>query len=63
MKNRDRLNAMSDEELATFLCDVIEKIAANTPDKFVCDICPASELCRKGHNGILAWLNQNEKEA
>ena len=48
--NADRIRAMSDEELAAFLCK-----------KFGChsDTCPGIELCKPNEgkaNGLLKWL-------
>lgn len=43
----DEIRAMTDEELATFLCD-------NTS----CGHCMASELCWNGRNGFDYWLKQ-----
>lgn len=50
--NADRIRAMSDEELAAFLCK-----------KFGChsDTCPGIELCNPNEgkaNGLLKWLQQ-----
>ncbi len=58
MNNRDKLNAMTDEELAAFFCEAMEKIADKTKDECCCDICPVSNICKKGHNGFLAWLRK-----
>lgn len=59
MKNRDKLNSMTDKELADFFCEAME-IVADKADIDLCDICPVNSICKKGHNGFLAWL---EKEA
>ena len=59
MKNREKLNAMTNEELASFLCDVMEKIGDETEED-LCDICPARNRCSKGHNGFLDWLNDSD---
>ena len=50
--NADRIRAMSDEELAAFLCK-----------KFRChsDTCPGIELCKPNEgkaNGLLKWIQQ-----
>ena len=52
MTNGDRIRAMSDEELAQFMCKT-----------FMCQInnCPGAELCTAGDgkaNGMLKWLRQ-----
>lgn len=56
MTNSDRIRAMSDEELADFLCK-----------KFGChsETCPGIELCKPNEgkaNGLLKWLQQPVKE-
>lgn len=56
MTNGDRIRAMSDEELAQFMCRV-----------FMCQInnCPGAEVCTTNDgkaNGMLKWLRQPEKE-
>ena len=48
MTNRDRLNEMSNTELAAFVCGFATRES--------CDTCPARDLCRKGHNGMVEWL-------
>ena len=45
--NADKVRAMSDEELAKFLCATVN-----------CGTCRAQEFCRTGHNGWLDWLKQ-----
>ena len=57
MTNRDRLNQMTNEELSELFCDKLEQIVAEA-DIDVCDICPVRKLCKKGHNGFLAWLGK-----
>lgn len=63
MKNREKLNQMTDEELGHFFCRAMEDIADKTTDKdWCCDICPARSLCSKGHTGFVTWLAQEAKE-
>lgn len=62
MKNREKLNHMSDEELAKKLCDFINDIADNADIDDMCKLCPVNKNCRKGHNGFVAWLNQEAEE-
>ena len=59
MTNREKLNAMSTEELASFFCDRVEDIheIANVDS---CNICPVRKLCKKGNNGFRAWLEKEE---
>lgn len=47
----DEIRAMTDRELADFLCD-------NTS----CGHCIASELCWSGHNGFEYWIKQEVQE-
>lgn len=46
MTNYERINQLSVENLAIFLCDMCEK----------CEDCPANHFCYKGHNGMKYWL-------
>ena len=50
--NADRLRAMSDEELAEFLCD----LRSNGSDG--CDNCHAHDSCWAGHTGFIDWLRK-----
>jgi hypothetical protein len=50
--NADRIRAMSDEELAIFLCGKMEFCAID---------CPGAELCNSNGgraNGLVKWLQQ-----
>jgi hypothetical protein len=59
--NREKLNAMTDQELAELFCKTMEDIADKTKDDdWCCDLCPVSKICKAKHNGFLKWL---EKEA
>jgi hypothetical protein len=59
MNNRDKLNAMTDEELAELFCKTMEAIADDTKaDDWCCDFCPARKICKSKHNGFLAWLRK-----
>ena len=59
MTNRDKLNAMTDEELSELLCKAMENIAENTKDDdWCCDICPMGNKCKAKYNGFLAWLRK-----
>lgn len=49
--NADRIRAMSDEELAKWLCSI------STAE--CCDrSCPARDMCDLGENGLIKWLKQ-----
>lgn len=51
----DRIRAMSDEELADFLCSI------STAE--CCDrSCPARDMCDYGDMGLIKWLKQPAKE-
>lgn len=64
MTNRERMNALPDAELASFFCDVMERIAdkVDSDHDDLCTICPVRKLCYKGHNGFLAWLTAEVEE-
>ncbi len=51
LTNGDRIRAMSNEELAGFLCGVM---TAECCDR----LCPRRETCEPGHKGLLEWLKQ-----
>ena len=53
--NADRLRAMSDEELAAWVCSHM------TPD--CCELrCPARDICSLGDNGLVKWMKQPAEE-
>lgn len=56
--NADRIRAMTDEELAKFLCDFRTESAGD----HYCAGCKAESYCRTGHNGMIDWLQQPAKE-
>lgn len=58
-KNADRIRAMSDEELAEFLCDFRSCNATTHP----CEGCKAEPYCHTGHTGMIDWLHQPAPEA
>ena len=53
MTNGDRIRAMSDSELAAFLCNISS-----------CDIekCPAYEHCSYGHTGTRYWIKKEVED-
>ena len=52
--NADRIRAMTDEELAAFLCNLrSEEVYGNA-----CSNCVAERFCRIGHTGMIDWLKQ-----
>ena len=59
MTNYERIKAMSVDELAAFLCNIfIAEVEVEDP----CTICPASNYCRYGHNGMKDWLESEVAE-
>ena len=53
--NADRIRAMTDEELARFLCGLIPAD--------VCSIrCTGKDLCHNGNNGLVKWEKQPARE-
>lgn len=56
--NADRIRAMSDEELAKFLCDFRSCDSSAHP----CDGCKAEPHCHTGHSGMIDWLSQPAEE-
>ncbi len=57
MTNRDKLQNMTDRELADFICYTIEDMVCKTSID-TCEICPVKNLCKKGHNGFIDWFNK-----
>ena len=56
MTNVDRIRAMSDEELARWIC------SHNTPD-FCEQICPVRDICEFGEIDLLSeWMKQPAEE-
>lgn len=53
--NADRIRAMTDEELAEFMCHNVSNGTVN------CAFCAAAEFCSMGHNGWLYWLKEEAK--
>lgn len=62
MKNREKLNQMSDEELAEKVCDFINAVAEKADIDDMCDICPFNKLCSHGHPGVAVWLGQEAED-
>ena len=57
MTNADRIRAMTDEELAVFICDRVDTCSEKR--------CPGAELCRGEEgkaNGLKKWLQQPVEE-
>ena len=58
MTNADKIRAMSDEELAKFLCNFRSCDSSEHP----CNGCQAEPYCMIGHNGMIDWLQQPAEE-
>lgn len=56
MKNREKINSMTDKQLAEELCTLVETIATNAEVVFCCDICPVKKNCEDGCNGFQKFL-------
>ena len=56
--NADRIRAMSDEELAKFLCNFRSCDSSEHP----CNGCKAEPHCHTGHNGMEDWLQMPAEE-
>ncbi len=55
MTNFENIKQMSKEDLAKFLCDMQSADdCANS--------CPARDMCRLGHNGMVKWLESEDTE-
>lgn len=52
MTNSDKIRAMTDEELAKFLC------WSNVD----CYQCPGEDSCSINENGMLKWLKEETKD-
>ena len=50
----DKIRAMSDEELAAFLCNLRSEEAYGN----ACSNCVAERFCRIGHTGMIDWLQK-----
>ena len=53
--NADRIRAMSDEELAEWICSIM---TAECCDQR----CPARDICNLGDNGLVKWMKQPAEE-
>lgn len=58
MTRFEKIKTMTVEELGRVLCDKMDDIK----DHFPCIVCPFADLCKTGHNGIIAWLNEEVRD-
>ena len=57
MTNFEWLVSQTDpERLGKMLCHMIDYELND------CEMCPCTRLCRKGHNGIVAWLKEERTD-
>lgn len=57
-EHADRIRAMTDDELAKFLCD----FRSCDSDGHPCNGCQAEPYCMVGHIGTIDWLQQPAEE-
>lgn len=63
MTNREKLNSMTNEEIAEKLCYLVELVAdAAGHDAAGCLYCPVSKLCRYGKPGFIEYLEKEAEE-
>ena len=63
MTNFEHLKSLNEKELAEELCQLFDD--PNVDDVFICDVCPARNLCKanKGKaNGFIKWLQEERKD-
>ena len=48
----EKIQKMNLEELGHYLCEQHDE----------CDRCPVTDLCRKGQNGFITWLKEEDHE-
>ena len=64
MNNREKLNSMSDKEIAEKLCYLVELVAdAACHDGEGCNFCPVRKLCRYGKAGFIEYLEQKAEDS
>lgn len=61
--NRDKLNAMSNDEIKDFFCDALAQIHEDCRVEYdMCEPCPFRKYCRYKHNGFLHWLEMEAED-
>lgn len=63
MKNREKINSMTDKELSKQLCFLVETIALKADEDYACKLCPVEKMCKKGANGFQKYLAMETKQA
>ena len=67
MNNKEKINAMSIEELGDKLCDLVQEVMwsiekADSRFDSDCKYCPANQFCKKGENGFKVMLAQEAED-
>ena len=67
MNNKEKINAMSVEELGNKLCDLVKEVLyraekKNSDFEADCDYCPAQHFCQWGKAGFITMLEQEAEE-
>lgn len=67
MNNKEKINAMTIEELAGKLCDLVQEVMyraekADSSFDSDCKYCPAYQFCKKGETGFIAMLAQEAED-
>jgi hypothetical protein len=62
MNNVDKIRKMTDVELASFLCDIVQDVAIKADLSDACKCCPVNKMCRAGKNGFVFYLQTNEED-
>ena len=60
MTNRERLNSLTDEEIAKSLCYLVQEVLERVDIMACCKFCPVRAICSQEENGFKVWLNQEE---
>lgn len=63
MTNRERLNSLTDEEIAKSLCYLVQEVTERMDYDYPCTYCPVKDICSRDNNGFKVWLNQEDTNA
>ena len=56
MTRFEKIKRMNVKDMASALCDWIDRIGSD------CEHCPAVKMCKKGENGMMKWLLNEVEE-
>lgn len=62
MTKSEQIRLMTDVELASFLCDLVQDVAIKAKLSETCIFCPVSRMCYAGKNGFVSYLQKNAEE-